>query len=281
MTAYLQKAGESCRIVLVEKTDRLDRNGIRVLMAKNYIDNLSEEVRKGMREKAEQGYWPTVAHVGYRNNLETKRIEIDPERGPVVAKLFEWYATGDMSLKELTVRAFSSGLTHARSGRKMTKSEVHRILHNPIYSGEFAWKGTKYHGLHEPLISNELFEAVQDVFASANRPKYTKHRHAFAGLVTCGRCGCAVTAEVKKGRYVYYHCTGFRGPCGNTYVREEELARQFEAVVRRIQIPLEVADWIADALRQSQRDKERFYRDRCHAAAAALSHRPELARPSL
>jgi site-specific DNA recombinase len=181
MIAYLSDEQASCRIVLVEKTDRLYRNirdwvtiadldlevhlvkegvvlredsrssekfmhGIRVLMAKNYIDNLSEEVRKGMREKAEQGYWPTVAHVGYRNNLETKRIEIDRERGPVVAKLFEWYATGDMSLKELTVRAFSSGLTHPRSGRKMTKSEIHRILHNPIYAGEFVWKGTKYRG---------------------------------------------------------------------------------------------------------------------------------------
>jgi Recombinase zinc beta ribbon domain len=114
----------------------------------------------------------------------------------------------------------------------------------------FLWKGKRYEGNHQPLISKILFETVQEVFESANRPKYTKHRHAFAGLVACGRCGCAMTADVKKGRYVYYHCTGGRGRCGNTYVREEELSRLFEDVVRRVQIPGDVADWIAEALRE-------------------------------
>ena len=138
------RAHPEVRIVLVEKTDRLYRNlkdwvtlddfdreihfvkenvilsrdsrssekfmhGIKVLMAKNYIDNLSEEVRKGMREKAEQGHWPTVAHIGYKNNPETRRIEIDSERRPLIAQLFQWYATGEVSLKALTARAYSEG----------------------------------------------------------------------------------------------------------------------------------------------------------------------------
>ncbi len=294
MVGFLQRV-PTCRILLVEKTDRLYRNirdwvtmgdldreihfvkegvilsndsrssekfmhGIRVLMAKNYIDNLSEEVRKGMREKAEQGHWPTVAHIGYINNRETKRIEVDPERGPLVAKLFEWYARGDVSLKELAHLAFTSGLTHPRRPRRLTKSEIHRVLHNPLYCGDFLWNGKLYRGVHEPLISRELFEAVQEVFEAANRPKYTKHRHAFAGLLTCALCGCAMTAEIKKGRYVYYHCTGFKGQCGNTYIREEALSALFEDVVRRVQIPAEVAEGIAHTLRESQADKERFHR---------------------
>jgi site-specific DNA recombinase len=116
-------------------------------------------------------------------------------------------------------------------------------------------------GSHEPLVSRELFDAVHDVFEQANRPKYTKHRHAFAaGLLTCALCGCTITAERKKQRYVYYHCTGFKGRCRNTYVREEELSQQFEEVVGRIQIPGEVADVIAETLRTSQADKERFHR---------------------
>ena len=295
MVEFLTATKDPQPILLVEKTDRLYRNikdwvtidglgievhlvkegvvlsqdsrssekfmhGIRVLMAKNYIDNLSEEVRKGMREKAEQGHWPTAALVGYVNNLETRRIEVDPIRGPLVAKLFEWYAQGNVSLNELRVRAFSAGLLHPRSGRRMTKSEIHRILRNPLYYGDFLWNGKLYRGVHEPIVSKQLFDAVQDVFVGANRPKYTKHRHAFAGLVTCGRCGCAMTAEIKKARYIYYHCTGFRGSCGNTYIREEELSGLFENVVRRVQIPEEIADWIADALRASQGDKERFHR---------------------
>ena len=66
------------------------RHGIKVLMAKNYIDNLGEEVRKGMIEKARQGRWPTVAPVGYVNNLVSHRIEPDAERAPIIVKLFKW-----------------------------------------------------------------------------------------------------------------------------------------------------------------------------------------------
>ena len=79
-------------------------HGIKVLMAKNYIDNLSEETRKGMTEKAEQGIWPSYAPFGYRNVLGEngkKTIEPDPELAPVVLQMFEWYATGQYSVKEV------------------------------------------------------------------------------------------------------------------------------------------------------------------------------------
>src|SRR5437867_27495 len=137
MVTYL-KAHPSVRVMLVEKTDRLYRNlkdwvtvdeldveihfpkegvvlsresrssekfmhGIKVLMAKNYIDNLSEEARKGMQEKAEQGIWPTKTPLGYRNITGPdgkKIIAVDPALSPIVAQMFEWYARGDISLKE-------------------------------------------------------------------------------------------------------------------------------------------------------------------------------------
>src|SRR5205814_6697884 len=87
-------------------------HGIKVLMAKNYVDNLSEEVKKGLREKAEQGYWPTKAPVGYVDNLATHRIEPDPVRAPLIDQLFSLYATGGYSLKALTKKAQAIGLTH-------------------------------------------------------------------------------------------------------------------------------------------------------------------------
>src|SRR5258708_36326810 len=67
-------------------------HGIKVLMAKNYIDNLGEEVRKGMIEKARQGHWPTGAAVGYVNNLVTHRIEPEAERAPIDVQPVHWYA---------------------------------------------------------------------------------------------------------------------------------------------------------------------------------------------
>jgi hypothetical protein len=104
---------------------------------------------------------------------------------------------------------------------------------------------------------------------------------AEAGLVTCGLCGCAMTAEIKKGRYIYYHCTGFRGRCGNTYIREESLSKLFEDVVRRVQIPEGVAEDMAQALRDRQDDKERFHRTGRDAPATAVSRSPTEARSGL
>ena len=49
----------------------------------------------------------------------------------------------------------------------------------------------------------------------------------------CGECGCSITAEIKKGRYIYYHCTFDKGKCGGSYVREEELERQFGEIFKR------------------------------------------------
>jgi site-specific DNA recombinase len=82
-------------------------------------------------------------------------------------------------------------------------------------------------------------------------------RHAFMGLLTCGQCGCAITAERKKGTYVYYHCTDFRGSCGNTYIREERLGELLAGVIKPIQISEEVAADIATALAASDHDAER------------------------
>src|SRR6266446_59081 len=173
MVAYL-KAHPSVRVMLVEKTDRLYRNlkdwvtvddlnvemhfpkegvvlsresrssekfmhGIKVLMAKNYIDNLSEEARKGMQEKAEQGIWPTKCPLGYRNVSGPdgkKIIATDPAIAPLIAKLFDWDGRGDISLKEAARKAHAAGLLYPKSGAKVPVSTVHTILRNRLYTGD-------------------------------------------------------------------------------------------------------------------------------------------------
>lgn len=277
-------AVNTCNILLVEKADRLYRNlkdwvildeldleihfvkenvilssesrstekfmhGIKVLMAKNYIDNLSEETKKGMIEKAEQGIFPSFAPLGYLNveHNGKKIIQPDPKLAPMITKLYEWYSSGNYSLLTLTKKAHEEGLTYRKSNGKVNKSVVHKILKNPVYYGEFDWAGKRYQGNHEPLITRDLFDAVQEVMADkgSRRTKQQKHEWAFAGLVSCGHCGCALTAEKKKGIYVYYHCTGNRGECPEKkYVREEDLANQFGDGLRAIQLDGEVLQWV-------------------------------------
>ena len=170
---------------------------------------------------------------------------------------FEWYATGEYSLKAVTGKAHAAGITHPRSGRRMMKAEIHRILQNPIYTGDFRWHGRIYHGSHDPLISRDTFAAVQAVLNRKPRARYPKQRHAFMGLLTCARCGYAMTAERKKGMYTYYRCTAFHGRCGNVYIREEQLADLLRGVVDKIQLPERVAESITRRLRTSQADLER------------------------
>jgi site-specific DNA recombinase len=65
-----------------------------------------------------------------------------------------------------------------------------------------------------------------------------------------------MTAEKKKGKYVYYRCTGFKGACGNEYIREERLSELLGEVVKPIQITAEVGEDIATALRAVDGDAE-------------------------
>jgi hypothetical protein len=248
-------------------------HGIKVLMAKNYIDNLSEETRKGMKEKAEQGFWPSVAPLGYRNVTQAdgkKIIEPDETAAPLIQKLFEWYARGDISLKEVTKKARAAGLAFRKSGARIPRSSIAAILHNRIYTGRFDWDGKTYYGRYEALISIDLWEQVQAVMDGrfARRLKQGKRHFAFSGLIACQACGCAVVGEIKKQRYVYYHCTGYADKCqGNPascrrkYVREEALEAQFTELLGRLRFDDEVLEWVRDALHASHTDERREHED--------------------
>jgi site-specific DNA recombinase len=307
MVTFL-KAHRSIRVMLVEKTDRLYRNlkdwvtvdeldvemhfpkegvvlsresrssekfmhGIKVLMAKNYIDNLSEEARKGMQEKAEQGIWPTKCPLGYRNVTGPdgkKIIATDPAIAPLIAKLFEWYARGDISLKEATRKAYAAGIAYPRSGAKVPVSTIHTILRNRLYTGWFEWKGKLIQGRHEALVPVELWERVQGVLDGrfAKKAKRGKHDFAFSGLISCAQCGCAVVGEIKKQRYVYYHCTGYADKCqGNAascrrkHVREEAIEAQFTELLGRLRFDDEVLQWVREALHASHADERREHEE--------------------
>ena len=290
------KAHSTSRVILVEKTDRLYRNlrdwvtideldveihlvkegevlcsdsrssekfmhGIKVLMAKNYIEVLSEEVKKGMLEKAEQGIWPTGAPLGYRNvgDATGKRIiEPDPEVAQLVTSMFQWYAVGNISLLDLTKKAQQAGFSYT-SGKPVPKSTIHEVLRNPLYMGVIEWKGERYRGIHQPLVTRELWQRVQDILDGRHTSKLrrAKHDFAFSRLITCGHCGYSVVGEIKKKRYIYYRCTRYKGECNEPYVREEVLEEKFTALLGRLTFDSEVLDWIRNALQQSHADERR------------------------
>jgi DNA invertase Pin-like site-specific DNA recombinase len=272
----LLESGQDCGVVLVEKTDRLYRNrtdslafeeliekrgveihlvkearvigknsrsqdkfmhDIHVAVARNYSENLKEEVKKGMREKAEQGIYPGRAPIGYRNNPVTRAIDIDPRRAPIVKRIFEFYASGKYSLSTLRKAVIDE------CGLKINRAYLETILKNRFYLGNFVWQAIEYKGIHEPIIPASLFANAQRIFTGRNKPKYRKHNFAFAGLLTCAHDDCTVTAELQKAKYVYYPCSQGHGKCSLPYMREQDVSDRMGQLLKDIYVPETVAHY--------------------------------------
>ena len=229
-------------------------HGIRVLMAKKYIDNLSEEVKKGMLEKAEQGEWPHLAPPGYLNN--DGKIFTDPDRAQYIRRAFELAGKG-YSITHIAEKLYSAGL-RSKAGNKVARSKIHAALTNPIYYGYYNYKGVIYKGIHEPLIDKDLFDSVQKRLKSKGHQETKKHVFTFRGLLTCGECGCKITAERQKG-HVYYRCTKSKGKCSQPYIREEQLTLEIAELLKNIQL----SDWklsiMKKAVKESMADQQAFY----------------------
>lgn len=248
--------------------------GVNVVFAKFYVDNLSEEVCKGLKEKLARGEWPGWAPLGYVNVRERharKRIVVDPVAGPLVTRAFELYATGEYSLASLSRQLTGLGLVGRVTGKPLVKSILRdRILANPFYCGLFRYRGELHPGTHDPLISVALFEQVQAVLAGKSRPKRRRHEFRYSGLLTCGTCGCAVVGDLKKQRYVYYRCSHRRGGCTEGYLREERLQALLQQHTAE---RLSLRPQAMQSLRAAAEELARRGRSRAGAPRVALERR--------
>src|SRR5215469_16396188 len=296
------KRNRSCRVLLVEKTDRLYRNFrdavtvedlgielhlvkegqivsedsksqaklihcIHVVMARNYSENLREEVKKGMREKASQGIFPGHAPFGYQNDKAKRTIEIHPEDSAIAKRIFELYATGNHTLSTLAKRI------RIETGKTISRGNVYLILKNSFYIGTFQWMGQTYPGTHPTFVSRKLFDQVQTILAGHNRPKYSKRDIAFRGLMNCAYDGCMLTGDIQKQKYVYYRCTGHRGKCDLPRFREEDLAERLGEPLKGLQVPEEIVSRIVSTIRKDQQqsiNKTNAERSRLEARLATV-----------
>jgi len=218
--------------------------------SKYYIDNLSENVKRGMKEKVLRGEYPGWAPLGYLNDLGTHTIILDEEKAPLVKKLFELYSTGNYSYSDLSEAAKKMGLKGKRE-KDLVKSVIPDILKNPFYYGVFKFKGELYEGAHVPLMGKQLFDKCQEVMEERSSPtRKKKYTFPFRGYMKCGECGASITAEKQKDKYIYYHCTKRKGKCSQKYIEQKELANQILFSLSKI--------WINDATKSKIFD---YYND--------------------
>ena len=231
---------------------------MKVAIARFYINNLSEEVKKGQKEKIAQGWLPTKPLLGYKTIGEKgKKIHIQDENtAPLIRKMFEFYSTGEYSLKRLVEKMSKEGL-RSQTGKKIGKSVIHRFLSNPFYMGKLPWKGEVTKGNHDPIVSKELFNLVQEkLFRKIKNPYYRKHLSLFGGKIKCEKCGGAVTWEIQKGHW-YGHCNYQYKNCNQKkFVRQKEIEKQIIPYFDKIAPKNKrIVEWLEKALKESHKDE--------------------------
>lgn len=223
--------------------------GIKVEVAQYYTNNLSEEVKKGQKEKLEQGWLPTTPPLGYKTIGEKgKRIHIvDSEIAPLIVEMFKLYATGQYSIQRLTKVMAEKGL-RTRGGYKLVRSRMADLLSDPFYYGTNRWNGKLYKGVQEPLISKDLFDRVQEVLNNKTTPKYFRHDYLLKGLIKCEDCGGLLTWEKHKG-HIYGHCNKCEEK--RPWYKEEEILEYISGELKDfLVLKPRLASWVQKALKE-------------------------------
>ena len=232
-------------------------------MANFYPRNLSVEVRSKLREKAEQGYYPERPPIGYERKPKLKRayLQINPEKAPFIKRIFELYSTRQYSYSSLAKQLREEGF-YISPAVKVGKSNIEDILNNPIYIGDFVFKGKRYYNAkHEPIISRELYALCQEIIKEKTSTKANKREFLFSNMIRCKKCGCFLVGEIKKEKYIYYHCTGNRGgDCKKKYIREESIEKAVLQILKSFEVRPELLDVVLNCLKTEIKEQN-FYNE--------------------
>ena len=225
------------------------------MQAKLDNDNKGINVKRGLHTKAGLGMYPGPVPVGYRNDKYAEKGNkvplVDERNFPLVRKMVELALTGNYTVAEIwRIASNEWGLTMP-NGKKISRPTVYRVFSNPFYYGRYEYplgSGNWYDGIHTPLMNADEYDKLQVILGKKGKPRPKSHIFDFTGMMCCGECGAAITAEtkIKKQKngnihiYVYYHCTKRINPnCSQGAIREEDLKKQIVAEIESIEIPSE------------------------------------------
>ena len=235
--------------------------GMRVVLAKNYTDNLKEEVRKVTDTMLRKGIWPLKTPIGYIRDKSTPHspIKLDPIRAPLIKMMFELYDTGEWSVHRLEDRIFEEGYRTSKDHR-LQSGRIHLMLRYPFYIGKMRVDGKLWEGIHPQIISPVLFNRVQ---RRLNRPNggvgatlYRRHSHMFRGLVHCASCGKLLTWEIQKG-HTYGSCRQYQKCTNRVFIREDELEEILQPYLAAFQLTSpRLADWLHQAIKEGHKDEQ-------------------------
>ncbi len=239
--------------------------------AKLENDQRSLNVKRGNREKLKRGEWINFAPFGYVNDKSTRTVAVDPIQSPYLIKMFELYATGLYSYKQIANLLYEQGL-RTKKGNRLHGGSIQRILKNTFYYGLMHSNGKYYQGKHEPLISKQLFDQCQNISGLKTRPRAKTKGFTLSGFLTCDNCGCAITAEIKKERYIYYHCTNGKGICDQRSfnANEDKLHEQIFNDMQKLSISQKMIDIVYKAALEELEQSGEYHNHALETAQKAL-----------
>ncbi len=218
--------------------------------AKLENDNRGINVKRGLRARCEMGLWPTCPPTGY---FKEKRVDhkgqclVDPDRGHVIRQMFEKVAYEKWSGRKIyNWLRFDLNFRTALGKKHLSLGNIYRLLENTFYYGPFEYpRGSDnwYQGKHEPLITKELFDLVQDQMKNSQLVRRENIEFAFTKIMTCGLCGSGISAtekfkKLKNGsynRHIYYGCTKAKDKnCKSGYISEEDLIKQLQKQIDKL-----------------------------------------------
>ncbi len=199
-------------------------------------DVRAERTKEGLKERVRQGLWAWAPPIGYRSS--PAGMVVDQEKAPLIRKAFELFSTGNYKIKDIT-RFFNRQGLRTKKGNKISEQTTTRILENKLYTGIITVKGWEgeVNGLHEKLISPEVFYRVQNIRRGKSftvLPRLTNNPYfPLKNIMKCTGCDKFLTASTSKGRtnkYSYYHCK-----CGKTRIAKDALEETFFNFLKQIQ----------------------------------------------
>ena len=252
--------------------------------SKYYVDSLSENVRRGNRTKREMGWLPNMAPIGYlnaRSQSGDKIISADPDRFPLIQRLWQLFLSGAYPVSRLLdIATNQMGLRTLQrkriGGQPLAISGLYKLLTNPFYTGNIVYQGQWYPAKHPAMINVEEFERAQSLLGNGARARPKRHAFAYTGLIRCGTCGCSITAEEHVNpygsRYVYYRCTKRRqaANCAEKYLEEVPMERQIADFLDRIYVDDHALGETFDLIEQERKNDEGGARNVKQAVSKAL-----------
>lgn len=252
-------------LIINQKSNSADilRWDMGVMFAKSYVLQMSDNIKRSKEEALKKGIWIGLAPFGYIHTTSDKGdkdIIPDPNLKYLIAHMFELYASRNVSLLTLTEKMYQMGM-RTKGGRKIAKSQIESMLKNPFYNGVMNTKNGLFPHRYEPLISQTLFQTVQDVFTGHNKKPFKAMTtpYLLKGLITCNKCGCMASPEMKKGKYIYYSCTNAKNNCAREYVREETLLDTLQSYFGKIQLPDSAIAEITNYLRSIHESEQTYH----------------------